>query len=87
MTVGRQPAFASSTAVPAGNCVTHGYHGRVACPRCSTSTHPPLALSQPSTDDGALEDAKVKLRWIVEKPVFELLTPTEALAVLEALDA
>ena len=36
----------SSTAVPPGNCVTHGYHGRVACPRCSTSAIPPAPLGQ-----------------------------------------
>jgi hypothetical protein len=33
----------SGTALPAGTCATHGYHGRVSCPRCSTSAdQPPL---------------------------------------------
>lgn len=36
----------SSTAVPPGNCVTHGYHGRVTCPKCSTSVIPPAPLAQ-----------------------------------------
>src|SRR5262249_24167272 len=35
----------SSTAIPPGNCPTHGYHGCVCCPRCSSSAIPPARLS------------------------------------------
>ena len=34
-----------NTAVPPGNCVTHGYHGLAACPRCSSSTLPAAPIS------------------------------------------
>jgi hypothetical protein len=37
------------TAVPPGNCPTHGYHGRTYCPRCSTSAIPPSPLGQAPT--------------------------------------
>lgn len=33
-----------SSLLPLGNCGIHGYHGRVACPTCSSSAIPPALL-------------------------------------------
>jgi hypothetical protein len=60
-----EPTAATSsggTAVPPGNCPTHGYHGRTYCPRCSTSAIPPPPLGQaPSAASGLWSGADPRI--------------------------
>lgn len=38
----------SATAMPAGVCLTHGWHGATACPKCSTGPVQPLGHIAPA---------------------------------------
>jgi hypothetical protein len=62
----------STTGVPPGNCVTHGYHGMVACPRCSSSvgTFTPLFTPRSVADRLAAAEREIAtLRDVIRRYV------------------